>query len=82
MAHPTYYGIDAVALMLAVVLAAAILMLGSLLIPEVADLMPPALSGAHRTRGAVAARASGFAQIQRSGPPGWASVRTTQLSGR
>jgi hypothetical protein len=31
----------------AVLLAAAILMIGYLLMPEVADLMPPPLSGAH-----------------------------------
>jgi hypothetical protein len=37
MAHPNYLTPDAVTLMLAVVLAAAILMIGSLLMPEVAD---------------------------------------------
>ena len=47
MAHPNYFTTDAVTLMLAVVLAAAILIIGSVLMPEVADLMPPALSGAH-----------------------------------
>jgi hypothetical protein len=46
MAHPAS-GIDFVALTLVVVLAAAILMLGSLLVPEMAELMPPALSGTH-----------------------------------
>jgi hypothetical protein len=46
MAYPNYLTTDAVALMLAVVLAAAILMIGYLLMPEVADLMmPPPLSG-------------------------------------
>jgi hypothetical protein len=40
------YGIDIISLTLAVVLAAAILLIGSLLVPEVADLPPP-LSGAH-----------------------------------
>jgi hypothetical protein len=47
MAHPNYLTTDAVALMLTVVLAAAILIIGSVLMPEVADLMPPTLSGAH-----------------------------------
>ena len=46
MASPTY-GIDAVALALAVLLAVAILMIGSLLMPELADLIPPSLSGRH-----------------------------------
>jgi hypothetical protein len=44
MAHPTYYGIDVVALMLALVLAAAIVLLVSHLMPQLADLMAPALS--------------------------------------
>jgi hypothetical protein len=47
MAHPNYLTTDAVALMLTVVLAAAILIIGSVLMPEVAELMPPPLSGAH-----------------------------------
>ena len=46
MAYPNYLTTDAVALMLAV--AAAIVMIGYLLMPEVADLMlPPVVSGAH-----------------------------------
>ena len=36
-----------VALALAVVLAAAMLMISSLLLPDLADLMPPPLSGVH-----------------------------------
>ena len=46
MASPSY-GPDVLALALAVILAAAIVMIGYLLMPEVADLMPPTLSGAH-----------------------------------
>ena len=46
MEHPTY-GIDVVALTLAVVLAAAVVLIGSHLMHELADLVPPALSGAH-----------------------------------
>jgi hypothetical protein len=38
------YGIDIISLTLAVALAAAIVMIGALLVPEVADLPPP-LSG-------------------------------------
>jgi hypothetical protein len=45
MAHPTY-GIDVATLTLAVVLAAAIVLLVSHIMPQLADLMPPALSGA------------------------------------
>jgi hypothetical protein len=45
MASPTY-GPDTLALAFAVLLAAAIVMIGYLLMPEVADLMPPPLSGA------------------------------------
>lgn len=45
MASPSY-GIDVAALALAVVLAAAIVMTGYLLVAELADLMmPPPLSG-------------------------------------
>jgi hypothetical protein len=44
MEHPTY-GIDVLALTLAVLLAAAIVLIGSHLMREIADLMPPALSG-------------------------------------
>ena len=44
MASPTY-SLDTLAF--AVLLAAAIVRLGYLLMPEVADLMPPTLSGAH-----------------------------------
>lgn len=40
MASPTY-GLDALALVFAVILAAAIVRIGYLLMPEVADLMPP-----------------------------------------
>ena len=48
MAYPNYLTTDAVALMLAVALAAAIVMIGYLLMPEAADLMlPPVVSGAH-----------------------------------
>ena len=48
MANPSY-GIDVVALALAVVLAAAVLFLLAQIVPQVADLMmmPPPLSGAH-----------------------------------
>ena len=46
MASPTY-GLDTLALAFAVLLAAAIVMIGYLLMPEVADSMPPTLSGAH-----------------------------------
>jgi hypothetical protein len=46
MASPTY-GLDTLELAFAVLLAAAIVMIGYLLMPEVADLMPPTLSGAH-----------------------------------
>ena len=46
MERPTY-GIDVVALAFAVVLAAAIVLLVSHLMPQLADLMPPALSGTH-----------------------------------
>jgi hypothetical protein len=46
MASPTY-SLDTLALAFAVLLAAAIVMIGYLLMPEVADLMPPTLSGAH-----------------------------------
>ncbi len=46
MASPSY-GIDVVALALAVVLAAAMLMISSLLLPDLANLMPPPLSGVH-----------------------------------
>jgi hypothetical protein len=46
MASPSY-GIDAVALAFAVVMAAAIVLLASQLMPEVADLMPPTLTGTH-----------------------------------
>ena len=47
MATPSY-GIDVVALALAVVLAAAMLFLLAQIVPQVADLvMPPPLSGAH-----------------------------------
>jgi hypothetical protein len=46
MASPSY-GIDVVALALVVVLAAALLLLVSHLTPDLADLMPPTLSGAH-----------------------------------
>jgi hypothetical protein len=46
MASPTY-GLDTLALAFAVLLAAAIAMISYLLMPEVADLMPPTLSGAH-----------------------------------
>ena len=46
MASPSY-GIDVVALALAVVLAAAIALLLSQIVPQLADLvMPPPLSGA------------------------------------
>jgi predicted lysophospholipase L1 biosynthesis ABC-type transport system permease subunit len=44
MEHPTY-GIDVVALTLAVLLAAAIVLIGSQLMDELADQLPPALSG-------------------------------------
>jgi hypothetical protein len=44
MVRPTY-GINVLALTLAVLVAAAILMIGSLLMPELADLIPPSLSG-------------------------------------
>ena len=46
MASPSY-GIDVVALAYAVILAAALLMIISLLLPDLADLMPPPLSGVH-----------------------------------
>jgi hypothetical protein len=46
MEHPTY-GIDVVALTLAVLLAAAIVLIGSQLMDELAELVPPALSGSH-----------------------------------
>ena len=48
MATPSY-GIDVVALALAVVLAAAVLFLLAQIVPQVTDLMmmPPPLSGAH-----------------------------------
>jgi hypothetical protein len=46
MASPSY-GIDVVALALAVVLAATIVLLISHVVPDLADLMPPPLSGAH-----------------------------------
>jgi hypothetical protein len=46
MASPSY-GIDAVALAFAVVLAAAIVLLGFQLMPEVAELMPPTLTWTH-----------------------------------
>jgi hypothetical protein len=46
MEHPTY-GIDVVALTLAVLLAAAIVLIGSHLMHELADVVPPTLSGAH-----------------------------------
>jgi hypothetical protein len=47
MASPSY-GPDVLALVLAVVLAAAIVVLASQIMPQVADLlMPPTLSGAH-----------------------------------
>jgi hypothetical protein len=46
MEHPTY-GIDVVALTLAVVVAAAIVLIGSHLTDELADVVPPALSGSH-----------------------------------
>ena len=47
MANPSY-GINVVALALAVVLAAALALLLSHFVPEVVDLMtPPLLSGAH-----------------------------------
>jgi hypothetical protein len=46
MASPTY-GLDTLALAFAVLLAAAIVMIGYLLMPEVADLTPPSLSGSH-----------------------------------
>jgi hypothetical protein len=46
MAHPTYV-IDIVALTLAAALAAAVVLIGFHLMHELADLMPPALSGAH-----------------------------------
>jgi hypothetical protein len=45
MVRPTY-GINVLALTLAVLVAAAILMIGSLM-PELADLIPPSLSGRH-----------------------------------
>ena len=45
MASPSYGIDDAVALALAVILAAAMLMISSLLLPDLADLMPPPLSG-------------------------------------
>jgi hypothetical protein len=46
MASPTY-GLDTLTLAFAVLLAAAIVMIGYLLMPQVADLMmPPPLSGA------------------------------------
>jgi hypothetical protein len=45
MEHPAY-GIDVVALTLAVLLAAAIVLIGSHLMHELADVVPPALSGA------------------------------------
>ena len=41
MASPTYGIDDIVALALAVILAAAMLMISSLLLPDLADLMPP-----------------------------------------
>ncbi len=43
MEHPTY-GISVVALTLAVLLAVAIVMIGSHLMHELADVVPPALS--------------------------------------
>jgi large-conductance mechanosensitive channel len=47
MASPSY-GINVVALALAVVLAAALVFLLAQLVPQLADLMmPPPLSGAH-----------------------------------
>jgi hypothetical protein len=47
MASPSY-GIDVVALAFAVILAAALVLLISHLMPQLADLMmPPPLSGAH-----------------------------------
>ena len=46
MEHPTY-GIDVVALTLAVVLAAAIVLIGSHLMHELADVVPPTLTGSH-----------------------------------
>jgi hypothetical protein len=46
MASPSY-GIDLVAFAFAVILAAAMLMISSLLLPDLADLMPPTLSGVH-----------------------------------
>ena len=47
MASPSYGIDDVVALALAVILAAAMLMISSLLLPDLADLMPPPLSGVH-----------------------------------
>jgi hypothetical protein len=46
MEHPTY-GIDVVALTLAVLLAAAIVLIGSQLMQELADVVPPTLTGSH-----------------------------------
>ena len=47
MASPSY-GVDVVALAVAVVLAAGIVLLASEVVPQVADLlMPPPLSGAY-----------------------------------
>ena len=44
MADPVYEGIDLIALTFAVVLAAAIVLLVSHLMPHLADLLPPPLS--------------------------------------
>jgi hypothetical protein len=45
MAHPTYFVIDVVALALAAALAAAVVLIGFHLLQELADQLPPALSG-------------------------------------
>ncbi len=46
MASPSY-GIDLIALAYVVILASAVLMISSLLLRDLADLMPPPLSGVH-----------------------------------
>ena len=46
MTHPTSH-IDTIVLAIGALLALLILLIGYHLLPEVADLMPPASSGAH-----------------------------------
>jgi hypothetical protein len=44
MAHPTYF-IDTLVLAFSVALAFVVALIGFLLMPDIADLMPPTLSG-------------------------------------